>query len=139
MPSDIIEKLDIAKAAINQRYFQRKNWQSISALQKSSASDPEAKGHLWVSRVEFPPPLDDDVRQALFNIVDYASDGVEAYAKPDSAPIQGEWVGHRNNVDDKTSESAMSEREKYQNIVREAYSTTTALYVHGGAFVYAKF
>ena len=134
VPQDIASRLETARKALNFRIFDSQNWQSVSKRQESSALDPEAKGPIWVSRVTLPPPEEDDVRQALFETIDRLSTESETYTKPASAPVKGEWVGHRRNVDAQAPEATMTEKEKYDGLMRDISSEVTMLYVHGGAF-----
>ena len=134
VPPDIHSRLEAIRKALNIRIFHPQNWQSLSKRQESSALDPQAKGPIWVSRVTLPPPQEDDVRQALFKTIDILSTNSEIYTKPTSAPVKGEWVGHRRNVDGQAPEPALSEREKYTGLMSDVSSTVTILYVHGGGF-----
>ena len=134
MPQDITSRLEKARKALRFRIFDPQCWQSISQRQESSALDPEAKGPVWVSRVTLPPPEEDDVRQALFETIDRLSTESETYTKPASAPVEGEWVGHRRNVEAQTFEPTITEKEKYDGLMKDTSSEVTMLYVHGGAF-----
>ncbi len=134
VPQDIVSRLEKARKALNFRIFDPQNWQSISKRQESSAVDPEAKGPVWVSRVTLPPPEEDDVRQALFETIDWLTTESEIYTKPASVPVEGEWVGHRRNVGAQAPEPTITEREKYDGLMGDISSNVTMLYVHGGAF-----
>ncbi|KAK3177879.1 hypothetical protein OEA41_000011 [Lepraria neglecta] len=134
VPPDILSRLEATRKALNVRIFHPQNWVSVSKRQETSALDPEAKGLIWVSRVTLPPPQEDDVRQALFQTIDRLSTKSETYTKPASVPVEGEWVGHRRNVDAQAPEPTLTEREKYDGLMRDVSSEVTMLYVHGGAF-----
>ena len=134
VPPDIHTRLEAIRKALNVRIFHPQNWQSLSKRQESSALDPEAKGPIWVSRVTLPPPQEDDVRQALFKIIDILSANSEIYTKPTSVPVEGEWIGYRHNVDAQAPELSLTEREKYTGLMRDVSSAVTMLYVHGGGF-----
>ena len=134
VPPDIHTQLEAIRKALNVKIFHPQNWQSLSKRQESSALDPEAKGPLWISRVILPPPQEDNFRQALFKTIDILSANSKTYTKPTSAPVQGEWVGHRRNVDAQAPEPALTEREKYTGLMSDVSSTVTMLYVHGGGF-----
>ena len=134
VPPDIHSRLEEVRKILNFRIFSPQNWLSVSKRQKSSAIDPEAKGPIWVSRVTLPPPQEDDVRQALFKTIDILSANSETYTKPTSVPVEGEWVGHRRNVDAQAPEPILTEREKYNGLMRDVSSAVTMLYVHGGGF-----
>ena len=134
VPPDIISHLEHARKTFRFRIFDPQNWLSVSERQRSSALDPEAKGPIWVSRVTLPSPVDDHVRQALFETIDKLSTGIEAYSKPMSVSVEGEWVGHRRKVDAHTPEPAVTEEEKYNGLMKDISNEATMLYVHGGAF-----
>lgn len=131
---NILAELERARKDLEFRIFDPQNWLSVSERQESSAADPEAKGPLWVSRVNLPHPEEDDVRQALFRTIDTLSTENETYSKPAAAPVVGEWVGQRCNVDSGAPEPCISEEEKYSGLMRDVSSPITMLYVHGGAF-----
>ena len=134
VPPDIHSRLEAVRKALSVRFFSPENWVPLSKWQESSALDPEAKGPIWVSRVTFPPPKEDDVRQALFQTIDRLSANSETYTKPAAVPVEGEWVGHRRNVDAKAPEPSLTEREKYDGLMKDVSSAFTMLYVHGGGF-----
>ena len=137
VPPDIHSRLEAVRKALNVRFFSPENWVSLSEAQESSEVDPEAKGPIWVSRVTLPPPQEDHVRQALFQTIDRLSANSETYTKPAAVPVEGEWVGHRRNVDAQAPEPNLTEREKYDGLMRDVSSAVTILYVHGGGFLYA--
>ena len=134
VPPDIHSRVVAVTKALKVRFFNPENRVSLSKWQESSKLDPEAKGPIWVSRVTFPPPQEDDVRQALFQTIDRLSANSETYTKSAAVPVEGEWVGHRRNVDAQAPEPALTEREKYDGLMRDVSSAVTMLYVHGGGF-----
>ncbi|KAL8811826.1 MAG: hypothetical protein Q9223_003299 [Gallowayella weberi] len=87
-----------------------------------------------------PVPEDDDARQTLFSIIDGLSTEFETYTKPCSAPVHGEWIGHRLNVAAQAPEPTMTEREKYYGLMRDAstqsrpISSKLATLTHGRCF-----
>ncbi len=107
---------------------------TISAQQKALSGDTTARGPVWVSRVRFPPPTESDILQCLLRAIKDLGVGDETFAIPNLAPVKGEWVGHRRNVDNKTAEPKNTESEKFGALMREVQTTTTMLFVHGGAF-----
>jgi len=107
---------------------------SLSKQQKGTLNDPGVKGAMWVSKVKFPCPAEDDVRQLLFTVIDELKTADEQYARVEAAPLEAEWTGHRANVSKNEPEPAISEKEKYDSLKRETTSKTTILYFHGGAY-----
>ncbi|GJN73917.1 hypothetical protein PLICBS_008000 [Purpureocillium lilacinum] len=107
---------------------------TISEQQAMFLKDPGVKGKMWVSKVAFPPPPEDDLRQQLREAIAAVGEGGEEYATPQLEPVGAEWVGHRDGVSDKEPEPVtMSEEDKYDNLVREARKDMTILYFHGGS------
>lgn len=131
---NILAELELTRKDLEFRIFDPQNRLSVSKRQESSAADPEAKGPLWVCRVSLPPPDEDDVRQALFHTIDSLCTENETYSKPVVAPVLGEWVGQRRNVDSQAPEPCISEKEKHSGLMKDVSSEITMLYVHGGAF-----
>ena len=70
---------------------------------------------------------------ALFG--DGEGSGWGNFREPSLEPVEGEWVGHRSRLGDVgTRESEITEPEKYGELVKDATSDVTMLYVHGGGF-----
>ena len=109
-------------------------FRTISAQQKALTGDSPAQGPIWVSRLELPPPPETDVVQSLLRAVKDLGVGDESFAIPTLAPVRGEWVGCRRNVDIKAAEPGIPEHKKYEAMMSEVQTTTTLLFVHGGGF-----
>lgn len=106
----------------------------LSALHLAAAQDREAKGPVWVSRVSWPAPLEADMQQALWEVVEDLGGRQDlAYNKCHYATVEGEWVGHRAGVGPKEPEPKLSEAQKFQELRKEApQDGPTILFVHGG-------
>lgn len=106
----------------------------ISTMQRETIQDSGVKGKIWVSKVALPVPPEDDVRQLLFHAVDEMSAGGETWDKCEAKGLEAEWNGYRAAVDDEEPEPpALSERQKYENLLAETTTNVTILYFHGGA------
>jgi acetyl esterase/lipase len=106
----------------------------ISKLQALTTRDPGVKGKMWVSKVKLDVPEEDDVRQLMFKAINDMGTGEEQWTKPDQRPLEAEWDGIRAGAQDNEPEPAdMSEKEKYDNLMKETKSKVTILYFHGGA------
>jgi acetyl esterase/lipase len=106
----------------------------ISKMQRLTTRDPGVKGKVWVSKVKFNVPEEDDVRQLLFQAIDDMGTGQETWTKPAARPLEAEWNGYRSGAKpDEPEPVDMSEAEKYQNLMKETSSKVTILYFHGGA------
>ena len=53
---------------------------------------------------------------------------------PSLIPIEAEWIGHRKKAHTGTLQDSLSEKENYDNLMKEAISYASLLYVHGGGF-----
>jgi acetyl esterase/lipase len=107
---------------------------SISKLQALTTKDPGVKGKMWVSKVKLDVPEEDDVRQLVFKAINEMGTGEEQWTKPEQQPLEAEWDGARADVkDDEPEPAGMSEKEKYDSLMKETKSKVTILYFHGGA------
>ncbi|CAO2647989.1 Nn.00g089110.m01.CDS01 [Neocucurbitaria sp. VM-36] len=107
---------------------------TISKVQRLTTKDPGVKGKVWASKVKLDVPEEDDVRQLLFKAIDHMGTGEEQWTKPDSRPLEAEWNGYRASArDDEPEPAGLSEKEKYENLMKETSSKVTILYFHGGA------
>lgn len=81
-----------------------------------------------------PAPAEDDLRQLLFNTIDELKECGEEYTQPSPRPLEAEWTGYRAGASRDSPEPAISEQEKYANLMKEVSNDTTVLYFHGGAY-----
>ena len=105
----------------------------ISKQQKASLKDPGIKGKMWISKITFDVPQEDDVRSALIKAVEDLKEGGEIYTPPNLAPVEAEWTGYRANVDAQRRRPDLSEAQHYEKLMSEVSSNVTILYFHGGA------
>jgi acetyl esterase/lipase len=106
----------------------------IGKQQRYTLKDPGIKGPLWVSKVSFPKPEENDVRVALAKAIDDLKEGNEKYTVPELVPLEAEWTGHRAGVDAKAPRLDLSEEQQYERMMQEVTSDVTVLYFHGGAY-----
>ncbi len=107
---------------------------SITKVQRLSTKDPGVKGKVWASKVKLAVPEEDDVRQLMFKAIQDMGTSKEAWTEPLSRPLEAEWNGYRAGVGDDAPEPAgMSEKDKYENMIKGTTSKVTVLYFHGGA------
>lgn len=107
---------------------------TISKVQRLTIKDPGVKGKIWVSKVKLAVPEEDDVRQLLFKTIDEMGTGKEQWTQPETQPVEAEWNGYRAGARaDEPEPSDMSEKDKYENLLKETSSKVTMLYFHGGA------
>ncbi|SPN96488.1 related to lipase/esterase [Cephalotrichum gorgonifer] len=110
---------------------------TITQQQAMFLTDPGVKGSVWVSKTTFPAPADDGhgPQNLLFKAIHDLKTGTEEFTKPYLQDVEGEWVGYRAGATANTPEpTAMSEREKYENLTRRMNTDATLLYFHGGSY-----
>lgn len=108
---------------------------TISRAQELSIRDRIIKGNMWVSKLTIPKPPEDDIRQVLFKAIEglkELGDASGGYQEPDVLPVEAEWTGYRAGVSAQSPEPAISEAEKFTEMMREVTSEVTVLYFHGG-------
>ena len=107
---------------------------SITRVQNLTTKDPGVKGKVWASKVKLEVVEEDDVRQLMFKAIEDMGTGEEQWTKPENQPLEAEWNGYRAGAkDDEPEPAGMSEKEKYDAMMKETTSKTTVLYFHGGA------
>ncbi|KJZ74595.1 hypothetical protein HIM_05945 [Hirsutella minnesotensis 3608] len=117
---------------------------SVSKIQKLSVRDAGVKGRIWVSTYASPVPPEDGAREALGRAMaslmprrDYPEqDGIPDIMRrvPECTPVEAEWTGYRAGAGrDDPPPAGMSERSKYDALMKECGQPTTILYLHGGA------
>lgn len=107
--------------------------QTISSQQVPFLKDFPARGPMWISRVTVPSNGDNEVVKVLEKVIRLLGDGTETYDVPACVDVKAEWVGYRAGVDRKTPEPKVSEKEKYNLLMKEVQSEAVMLYAHGGA------
>lgn len=106
----------------------------ISKQQKLSLHDPGIKGKIWISKITFPVPEQEDVLDILNQVVEDLKEPSEKYTPPQMAAVEAEWTGYRANVmDNHRPRLDLSERQHYSKLMSEVTSDVTLLYFHGGA------
>ncbi|ORX99698.1 alpha/beta hydrolase fold-domain-containing protein [Clohesyomyces aquaticus] len=114
---------------------------SITKQQRLTTKDPGVKGKVWASKVRFEVPEEDDLRQLLFQAIEDMKDLPEyvdasdaTYTTVESHPVEAEWSGYRANVPDSEPDPThLSEKERYEHLMKEVTHPVTVLYFHGGA------
>lgn len=108
----------------------------LGKMQRMSMKAPEVKGKMWISKVALPVPTEDDVRQVLFKAIEGLKEEGEAkggFTEPELKSVEAEWTGYRKDASPSDPELKISEKEKYQEMMKEVESPATVLYFHGGA------
>ena len=105
----------------------------VSKRQRETATDREAKGPSWVSRVTFPAPQENDVLQLIRDTVVALGVGDERYTTPTIENVGAQWTGFRANVPKMEPEPFISEAEKFECLMKGVSYPITILYAYGGA------
>lgn len=82
------------------------------------------------------PLKEDNSRELLLGLIDEQNTHNIHYDRPDSEPLSCQWTGYREGVEAATPEPLLSEREKYERLVKETKRPLTVLYLYGGTFVF---
>lgn len=107
---------------------------SITFQQRLTTKDPGVKGRVWAAKVRYDIPQDDDLRELLFRAIDELGSGDERWTRPEAKPLEAEWNGFRSGVNGNALEpKGLSEKEKYEALMKETNTKVTLLYFHGGA------
>ncbi|KAL9026204.1 MAG: hypothetical protein Q9196_005092 [Gyalolechia fulgens] len=102
--------------------------------QRWSVKDPGIKGKMWISKVIFAKPEEEDVRNILTDTIDSMDGGGGTYTTPAVVPVEAEWTGHRANVRHDRPRLDLSEAQHYEKLMAEVTSPVTILYFHGGVY-----
>lgn len=107
---------------------------AIGVQQRGSQRVPPVKDPIWISKASFPAPKDDDLRQALFEVVEQLGDGTQEYTKPEYAEaVEGEWIGFRRK-EPPAEHAAGDQKQNYEGLMRDVSNDKTIIYIHGGNF-----
>lgn len=139
--SESSKQVDLRTALIVNviRSFVVDNPAPVSKVQHLSLRDPGIKGRIWISKVTLAaaPGEDDDVRKAVFEAIEglkEPGDAPRGYREPELRPVEAEWTAYRADAAKDAPLPDVSEREKYDAMMREVSSPTTVLYFHGGGY-----
>lgn len=135
--SDESSKWDLRMAVIitTLRSIMEGSSSSITKQQNFSLRDPGVKGPIWISTAILPTP-EDDVRQLLFKVIKEMNvSGNETFIEPSLDKVEAEWTGYRSGVGKHAPvPTGLSEKDKYDAMMKEVKSNVTILYFHGGAY-----
>ncbi|KAE8409390.1 alpha/beta-hydrolase [Aspergillus pseudonomiae] len=125
------QHLVAAAQKVRAEYLKGAHTTSISVQQKATCRNDPVNGPFWVSKFSLPRPTDDNSRELLLQLIDEANEHQVRYDRPESAPLDFEWVGYRSNVQKDTPEPAIGEQEKFEKLMAETKSPLTILYLYG--------
>lgn len=112
---------------------------SITHTQKLLNKDPGVKGRIWVSTYRAPAPPGSGIRDAMLRAITGLQDGPPLEKSlldsfPAAGPVEAEWTGYRAGATGDSRPPAISEQEKYAEMMKDVKTHTTILYFHGGAY-----
>jgi acetyl esterase/lipase len=111
----------------------------VGKMQHLTTKDPGVKGKVWVSKVSFPVPPEDDLRQTLFKAIsDLKDSNAEcrdiSYEEPEAKGLEAEWHGYHPLAHPNDPEPpGLTSHQKYERLMDDTSSPITLLYFHGGA------
>lgn len=109
--------------------------QSVTTLQKISRKAPPVKGRIWISNYAAPAPPEPSIRDALLSAIESLGGPLDGAVRiPDLVAVEAEWTGYRPDVAPDAPLPAISERERYHEMMKNCTQPTTILYMHGGAY-----
>ncbi len=109
------------------RYLLPVTKQQQETQKASTTSEP-----IWVSEVEYPKPVEENLRQTVLNVIERLGDGHETFTPVDVVGVKAEWVGYRHS--DQPLTSILSTKENYRALEKDLTSDAVLLHVHGGLF-----
>ncbi|KAK5662047.1 hypothetical protein OQA88_10161 [Cercophora sp. LCS_1] len=107
---------------------------SITTAQRLVMREIPIKGRIWISNYASPTPPDTGVHAAVTTAITTLSPTATVPPMPSPAVTEAEWTGYRAAATNDEPLPSISEREKYDLLMKETTSPTTILYLHGGAF-----
>ena len=122
------------------KYDDRPPWTPIGKLQRATRKDRPARGGIWISRTKFLAPPENDLRNALYEVIDRLKRPdhiITPASETPSVDVQVEFVGVRGGVASDATEPKIPEEAKLQSLESEVESDMTILFVHGGGMKYA--
>lgn len=109
----------------------------VEKLQRQTLGNPTPKGRIWISTyITAPPPetsARDVIMQAIDDLMPESQKGIVT-AVPEFINVEAEWTGYRRDATPDSTAPKLSEREKYDEMMKECSAKPTVLYLHGGGY-----
>lgn len=108
----------------------------IGKTQAMTLLDPGVKGRIWISNVASQVPPETGIRDALMDVILAMGDLAAGFSfnTPDLVPVEAEWTGYRAAATPESRLPAISEAQRYAEMMKECKTAATVLYLHGGAY-----
>jgi len=116
---------------------------SLLKSQQQTKIDYGIWGRMWVSKYTILSPEKKpnshlgicEVQDALNKAIEALGDGSDHYTQPKAVNVEAEWTGYRGGVSHIARSPDISERDKYEQMMKEVeIDSPVILYLHGGAF-----
>lgn len=110
--------------------------QTLSEAQNDSLLDLGIPPRTWISTYSWSGPPERDVLDALVNGIRSLSISEEQreFRLPKVDHFEGDWIAYRGTASVKEAMPEISEKERFQAMMKECTTETTILYLHGGSF-----
>jgi hypothetical protein len=107
----------------------------VSMQQFVTAKDSQAKGPLWVSRTQFKKAEDgDNLQQVVKEALDHLAPGKGRDSDFTVDDVDAQWTSFNPSGGERDPEPSISEREKYDSMMKDITTDIVVLYVHGGFY-----
>lgn len=110
---------------------------SVAELQAMTLRPRALLASTWISTYTAPPPPEtgavDAVMGAISSMVRLEPDVVRLTRTPEYVPVEGEWTAYRPGAE-KSPLPDISEKNKYNEMMKDVTDLTTILYLHGGGY-----
>lgn len=115
---------------------------SIAELQAMTLRPRNIPSKTWISKYTSLPPPEvgavEAVMGAIRSMVRLDAEGVRLTSTPDYVPVEAEWTAYRPDGPDGPQGPglpAISEKERYSEMMNDVAEPTTILYLHGGGYM----
>ncbi len=111
---------------------------SIAELQAMTLRPRSVPGQTWICKYTSPPPPEtgavDAVMGAVHSMVRLDPDEARRTRTPAYLPVEAEWTAYRPGSQG-AALGALSDQERYHEMMKDVTDPTTILYLHGGGYL----
>lgn len=124
--------------AVLRSLFHPSSPHAITQVQKLTTQNSTIKGRIWISSYTSPPPPENGARDALARALESMRDPTLPEPRirvPAFSNVEAEWTGYRVAASRSDPLPKISERARYQEMMKDdCKQPTTVLFFHGGAY-----
>ncbi|KAI9658027.1 MAG: hypothetical protein M1821_002687 [Bathelium mastoideum] len=95
-------------------------WSPLGPRQRASLRDPGVKRPVWVSRISYEAPIEQDLRSILRDAISELGDKTEEITIPSIGEVKAQWTGWRADAAKAEPEPSSTEKEKYNRLCKDA-------------------